>query len=281
MSLSLSHSLSLGNSIRSKGGGAYDPLVALDADLLEVWDALLLPDRLTLNGSEVVTWTSDKSGLAPTQATQTARPLYSATAFVGTPCIVTDGVAQMLTAAGVGSMPVGANSCEIWVLGSQDTPGSDAVGRVVFGYGNGGTAAYRDVSRGRVVSPSSHLRTRASNPTATLTGTDSDFTGPFVSRSRIEAEIIRQWLNGIADGEIAIALAGTGTTRTRIGAFPNSAGANFWNGKIAAIYVTNLLSEAKGAALQSYLMQRAGFPEIANEPFSPSDWVLHEEEWGA
>lgn len=245
---------------RGEGVGAYDPVAALGTDLLEFWD-VEKSAQLTFNGSEVVTWASGKSGLAPTQATSTKRPTYNATGLNGRPCLVFDNaLAQELTVGAVGSLPTGATTCEVWLLGSQDMAAATVGGLVAFAWGNGGAVgAYRSV--GRVSSGNNRVNAVMGTGAADVAraGSIVDMSGVFLIRARMEASQVAAFLNGIDEGATAGVLGGTTTTRTRIGAYPNSGGSAHWKGKIAAIFVTNLLGSDKGVPLLSYFAARGGF----------------------
>lgn len=244
--------------IGNVGAMGYSPVAALGSDLLEFWDAEYA-SQLTLNGAEVVTWASGKSGLAPTQATAASRPTYNATGLNGRPCTVYDGAAQQLTVSGVGNMPTGANTCEIWLLGSQDALAASSGGRVAFSYGNGGVVGQLR-SVGRVSSGANRLNVVMGTGAADimLTGTVVDMSGTCLIRARMEASQILGTLNGTAEGATAGTLGGTPTTRTRIGAFASSGVIALWLGKISAIYVTNLLTPAQAIPLQAYFLARGG-----------------------
>jgi len=241
-------------------GGGYDPVVALGSKLFEYWDPDI-PGQLTLNGSEVVTFASGKTGLAPTQATATARPTFNATALNGRAGLLYNSAnSQQLTVGGVGSLPTGASTCEVWLVCSQTALAGVLGGKVAFSWGNGGvTGAYRSI--GRVSAGTNRVNVVMGTGAAdiSVTGSVVDLSGGvFLIRARMEAAQILGYVNGMSEGASAGTLGGTATTRTRFGAYPNAGGAAFWDGYIGPTYVTDLLS-GEEVGLLSYFQARYGF----------------------
>lgn len=243
------------------GGRSYDPVAALGTDLLEYWDPNIA-SLLTLNGSEVVTIASGKSGLAPTQGTSSARPTFNATALNGKAGMLFNSTnSQQLTVSAVGNLPTGSTPCWVWMICTQTALAATTGGKTGFAYGNGGAVGqYRSV--GRVSSGSNRVNNVMGTGAADIAaaGTTIDLSGGvFLILAKMEASQVTNYVNGQADGSAAGTLGGTATTRTRFGAYPNTAGTAFWDGYIGETYVTNPLTSGKEADFLNYFKGRYGF----------------------
>lgn len=261
-----------------KNSRTYDVRLALGSKFKEGWDTLWT-DSLTVLDGKASAWRSGGSGLLIQQTNEALRPLYSSDGLAGGPCLIGDGVGISMAVNNTGNMPIGSEPSEIWSLCSQDVASNDASGRVLFGYGNGAAAAYRDIGRGRVSNPSSHFRVRASGTTTTnLTGSGDSFFGPSIVRARIEGNKLSIWVNRVLEGELEFTLSGTTNTRTRLFGQSNSTGSLFWNGKCASVYVTDLLDEIETDNLWNHLLVRGGYPELTTKPeLNLSNWVIYKD----
>ena len=248
MSLSLGLGLAL---TRNKGVG-WSP-TRLGASLLGWWDASRA-DKLTLSGSSVTTWTDIVGNYAATQAVGGSKPLYSVSSFNGGPGITFDGADDELT---LGSVPWPATSFEVWALLKQDALLADHTTRVLFGWGNGTSAT--SVRLERVVSGTSQIQFRVGNGTTGQGAgeTTTSMIGYHVARGVSSGTQIRAYVDGIVGADVACVPSITGT-RTRIGGNNGSSAALFWQGQIAAVFVTAPLSAEQAAQFLTYLKARGG-----------------------
>jgi hypothetical protein len=249
----------LGAALRG-GARSWSPL-DLGASLFAFWDAELA-SSLTLTGSAVTTWSDRKSGLAPTQSTSGFKPIWSSSSFNGRPGVTFDGTDDFLELAGVGSLPAGANPCEIWVLFDQTVAAGSTGNRYAFAYGNGdaaengfarravGRTVDTGVNRGRIL-------TDASGPTA-VSANDAavDLSGRHVLRYVYTGTHHRLDVDGNA-GTPAAVTATTGSERIRIGALVADVVSNFTQGTISAVLVTLPLA-GPDVPLLAYLKSRGG-----------------------
>lgn len=202
----------------------------LGGALLGFWDAERT-DLLTKDGAGLVAaWVDTVSAYTPTQATDAAKPIWSATAFNGRPGITFDGADDTLALAPVpGTFPVGAALGEMWALGSQSALAADTTSRWAFAYGGSGT----ERRLGRAVTTGVN-RARAQADATTATDTLVDLSGIHVLRGVFGATST----SVAADGQTATSAAvvpATGTTQIRIG---NGATANGrWQGVLNALFV--------------------------------------------
>jgi hypothetical protein len=242
MSLNLSLGLSLSN-VAAMGGGAPFTPTDLGASLLEWWDAEDAT-KLTLSGSDVVTWTGKVGGLAPTQSTGASRPLYSATSFNNRPGLTFDGVADHLF---ISAMPFPAN-CEIWCLVDQTALAADATVRTVFATGgNTGGASYQVRRAVNTINNAG-----ANNGSATSAYNAADFSGRHIVRGVFSAT----GFSMAVDGNTAVSAVSATTlaaTRTRIGANTASTASAFFQGVINTIMVTAPLTTNQADNMWDYM----------------------------
>jgi hypothetical protein len=229
----------------------------LGTGLYDLWDAERAGD-LSLSGAAVTAWTSAKNGYSAAQSTGASRPAYSATSFNGRPGVTFDGADDELTYAGVGVFPTGASPCEIWVLADQAAmpPGSTAA-RIVFGLGATATAQRRSLQRA-VVSSANVAQLEVGNGAGANTASGPGvFSGRTILRAISGATTARVDQNGVA-GTAAAVVPNIGTTRTRIGATTANTAANFFQGVVSLIAVTELLSDLQAGQMLAFLKTRGG-----------------------
>lgn len=233
--------------------GSFTPL-ALGNALYDMWDAEMA-STITLSGSSVTEWRSVKNGYAAVQAVSGARPVYSATSFGGRPGVTFDGVDDELTYAGVGNFPTAAVPCEIWALVDQTALVADTTARYAFSYGGNTFTTQRGLRRGV---------TTGVNRAGLLFGTGAVTStamapGDYSGRSGLRLEVMATEGYASLNGNRSTAAAGvpaTGATLTRIGA--STEGANFFQGRVSAIAVTALLTDAQAAQMSGWQNIRRG-----------------------
>jgi hypothetical protein len=252
---------SLGAAKRISIGGNYNAVTALGSDLIEMWDAARADTILELTDATytnaVHSWTGIKTGANLAQSTPNLKPYYDPTGLSGTPCLTFNGTSQYLKCTDAGlmaSLPAGTDPCEIWALCSQDVDASDATTRHVVGYANSSLSNGRSLAR-TAVSSVNRARTYTGTGASAGVATDThvDLSGVHVMRgifgpTKTSAQV---------DGEALVTATVTPATGTpallMVGSIPALAASNWWSGKVAAILITNPLSDDKAAALRSYL----------------------------
>lgn len=235
----------------SKG---FTPLDLGDA-LYDYWDAER-PDTITQIAGVVSEWRSVKGGLAAVQATEAAKPIYSASSFNGRPGVTFDGDAQ-LTVTGVGTLPTGATACEIWVVASMPTAGTVAGIMVPFTYGGNAAGSYRRLYRNPVSNVNNMFMQMGTGGSAPLATNPTDSSGTYMARAIFDATM-RLDIDGVAGTPVVTSAPATGTTRIRIGARNDDAPTNFYIGPVSLIAVTALLSAAQSAQMNALGFQRMG-----------------------
>lgn len=239
----------------SLGSAAYNPVAALGSDLLGYWDANRA-DLITQSGGSVSSWMDIKFGYDATQATGSAKPVYSATSFNGAPGVTFDGIDDQLTVASH-SFPTGATPCEMWALMQNDLAGADVTTRGVFSYGSAtGTGGQRSLRRTPVASVNRGAA-QFGDGVSSVVATDTvvALSSRHVVRCRITATAAFVSVDGNSEATAA-GVPATASGIARLGNLSLTAGTNFHQGKIAAVLITNPLSAAQASALQSYLMNR-------------------------
>lgn len=236
--------------------GGYDPIVALGASLLGYWDAAY-PDSLTLDGGgEVSSWRDLTAGYDAVQATGSAMPVHQATGFGGDPAVTFDGLDDCLACtdgALLGSLPLDDAAGEIWYLIEQAAPGSDAVTRAAASY-SGANAASTGRQAGRSVAGGVNRAFGRAGPTI-VNDTLIDLSTRHVLRLRVTGSAVALSVDDDAPLTTA-AVPATAASRLRIGASSSSGPSAFWQGRIAALLITTLLTEPQADALQGWLMAR-------------------------
>ena len=245
-------------SFRLWNGTAVDVWVPTDlgVSLIAWWDADDLATITLEETTRVTVWTDKASGFAPDQDTGLpARPIYSATGFNGHPCITFDGINHHLSLENTGPLPIGAAPCEIWALVDQTALVADTIVRCVFAYGdsaNGGRRLSRNVVTGV-------NRGRASTGTGAaqvnVTDTAIDLSGRHVMRARYDGTTTSIAVDAGA-AVSAAAVPATLTTWCRIASNDGDPSGLRWQGSIAAILVTELLTTDQATALRAWLTAR-------------------------
>jgi hypothetical protein len=239
----------------------YVPVSAIGSDLIECWDArradtiLALSDATYTNA--VHSWTGLVTGANLAQTTPLLKPVYDPVGLNGGPCIIFDGIQQYLTctdAAFMALLPIGSTACEIWVLCSQDVAGADGTTRHVAGYANTSVVNVRSLARLPVTGVNrARIYTGTGAAATVATDTAVDLSGIHVMRG-----IFGSTQSSIeVDGNTAVSATVTPVTSApllfRVGAIPASAASNWWQGKVAAVFITKPLSAQKAADLHKYL----------------------------
>jgi len=252
--LSLSPTLSL-----SGGAGASAPAWApadLGASLLAFWDAERA-DLLTLATAAVTTWTdATANGYAITQSTTSAKPTYSATSFNSRPGVTFDKAnSQRLVRTGIGSLPVNADPCEIWLVMDQTALVADTALMSLFEYGNS-TNAFRRAERlvsGGVNYAQGRVGTGAG--ASAFSNANIPFSGKHVVRYAIGATSSQVHMDGNAGlSQNIVPATSSGNMSmgmTNSGSFPMT-------GIINACLVTAALDADQAAALLAWGKARAG-----------------------
>lgn len=223
---------------------------ALGTSLLGWFDAER-PDKLTLNGSTVQTWTDIAGGLAPTQATASLQPAYSATGFNNRPSVTPDGVDDFLN---VESCPF-PGVCEVWALVDQKALAADTTVRVIISFGGTLSASRTSVQRS-VAAGVNQLQAVIGNGSAGVAVTHTaDFSGKSVVRLISDGANAKLELNGVGMSNVAVTPS-IGNTRTRLFAANSTSAANFWGSPVNTIAITGLLTAAQATSMYAYLNAR-------------------------
>lgn len=215
----------------------------LGAALLGLWTA----DSGVTVATGVSAWTDRIVGYVLTQATGALQPAWSATSFGGRPGITFDGVDDFLNLEAV-PFPNGAAPCEIWAL--ADFSSVDAVARTIACYGGATSQTARTLRRNSGLIGTNLIGTGASNVSAQTLQTLS---GRHVLRAIVSATAGSIQVDGGDIPAPIAAIPATGTTRFRVGGSTVAVPNNLWQGSIAAIGVTALLSDVQAAGFTSYL----------------------------
>jgi hypothetical protein len=151
------------------------------------------------------------------------------------------------------ALPSGASPCEIWALVSQDALVADTTERYACGWSGTSVVTGRAISR-TVTGGTNRARGRTGigGSATSVNDTAVDFSGIHVIRQIVGATTSSLSIDGGAP-TTAAAVPATQNQRFRVGAISAAAASNYWQGKIAAILVTNPLDDATAAALHSYL----------------------------
>lgn len=213
--------------------------------------------RITVDGSNGVSaWVDGISGQSFSQATSSARPIYSATSFNGRPGITFDGVDDNLRNTGTQAWPL-TGDYEIWML-VISIPATVSANQIFINWPT--TATGKNTA----------LRRNANSTNGVfLSGNGTTNAGP-----NIDAVVpgLPQVWRGIADGaNIQTEIDGVGSTltacvpsldssasRNTIGANSASTAAAFANVAINLIMVTRRLPDDLATKNRRYLLGRAG-----------------------
>lgn len=235
------------------GGGDWTP-ASLGSSLLAWWDAEHA-DRITRSGGLVSSWTDVVGGYTLTQATEAAKPTYSATSFNGQAGITADGTDDELTGAFPGSFPTGATAGEIWVVTDQQSLGADSSNnRYAVAIGNA-NAAGRALYRGGngITNRLTTIVGDGAGKTSQLT--TADFSGRHVIRSIADGTNIYAEVDGVRSVATACVPATTGS-RVRVFANASSTAGSFYAGAHCAVLFTSLLSAPQATQMYTFLNRR-------------------------
>lgn len=212
-------------------------------ELLAWWDA---SEGITVTGSGVSAWVGRKRGYTLVQATDAARPAYSATGFNGSPGLTFDGTADYLS---MESQPFGSDdgNFEVWAVLQNDAAGATAGNKFAVTIG--------------APSASGNMVRNTNNVMRSTTGASAvaEATGPFASRHVVRSIFKTGQISIAVDGGTAVTTAvdpAIGSTRTRVGSNISDAAGAFWLGKVRDVIVTSLLTTAKASDLQTFLLSR-------------------------
>lgn len=232
--------LGIGLGVTARGRAFSPP--ALGSRLLAWWDA---STGITVTGAGVSGWIDRKAGLQLAQATDAARPAWSATGFNGAPGLTFDGTADYLS---MESQPFGSDdgNFEIWAVVQNDAAGATTGNKFAVTIG--------------APSASGNMVRNTNNVLRSTTGAAiAEATGPFASRHVVRS-IFKTGLMSISvDGAAAVTAAvdpAIGSTRTRVGSNISDTAGAFWHGEIRDVIVTQLLTAAQGAAMERFLLPR-------------------------
>lgn len=227
----------------------------LGASLLAFWDAER-SDLITQSGGTVSNWLDSVAGYNLAQATGASKPTYGATSFNGRPGINFDGVDDFLNLESQ-PFPSGENGCEIWWIGEQLAPASDANIRYLFCYGGNSANNGRMLSRLQSASRP-HFRTGTGASSVFTSPVGSEFIGRCCARAII-APTQTTMANGSTNYIRSLSVAGipaTGTTRVRLGANLSNTASQFGWMQTAMLAVTDLLSDQQAADMWRYSLAR-------------------------
>ncbi len=225
-------------------GTRWSPLDLAPGYLLAWWSA----DRNDLiqrtGGTPIVSWADVVNGYALTQSVSGARPAYLPVGFGGHPCILFDGGDDELTLAAQ-PFPSGASASEVWAVAAQSALVADSGTRQLFGYGGTSNATRRAMLR-RVVSAANRasLDVGDNSVAQAVNDTAVDFSGRHFARGVFGAAASTMQVNNNAAIASTSVVPATGTTRVRMGASTANTAANFWNGSVRHVAVTQPLPAA-------------------------------------
>lgn len=214
----------------------------LSGSILAWWDA---GAGITVTGAGVSSWVDRKKGYTLVQATDGARPAYSATGFNGSPGLTFDGTADYLS---MESQPFGSDdgNFEVWAVLQNDAAGATTGNKFAVTIG--------------APSASGNMVRNTNNVMRSTTGVAvAEATGPFASR-HLARSIFKTGLASIQmDGGTAVTAVvdpAIGSTRTRVGSNISDTASAFWHGKIRDVIVTRLLAEEDATLLETFLLGR-------------------------
>jgi len=231
--------------------GSFTPS-SLGGKLIAWWDA---NTGVTESGGAVSAWTDSVASVVVAQGVAGNQPVYSATSFANSkPGITFDGVDDYLTLASP-TFCGGATDCEMWGLVQQTALAADTTDRRAASLG-GASSRYRELLR-RVSAGVNRFQALVGNGSSPITITNSavDFSGYAVVRLYNSGTTMGISVNGGAVTTTTVT-PNTASTTFRIGAF-SGAVANYWQGQIAAIIVTQPLTTGEAQQLANYLYRRA------------------------
>jgi len=219
----------------------FSPLL-LGPLMLAWWDAAF---GITVTGAGVSSWIDRKNGYALVQATDGARPAYSATGFNGFPGLTFDGTADYLS---MESQPFGSDdgNFEIWAVLQNDADGATTGNKFAVAIG--------------APSATANMVRNTNNVMRSTTGSAlAEAAGPFASRHVVRSIFKTGQISIVVDGGTAVTTAvdpAIGSIRTRVGSNISDTASSFWHGKARDVIVTSLLPAPEASALQTFLLAR-------------------------
>lgn len=236
-------------------GAGYNPQQALGSKLLAWWDADHT-DLITHAGGVVSAWADRVQGLTHT-ASGAGQPAYSTSGFAGRPVITGDGTGTFMNRAGTTGLPTNSDQFEIWTLFDQTlATDASATRRYLFGWGGQGSQVHLMTGLNR--NTLNRARVQAGNGTTSPTVNDAivDLTGRHFQRAVYTATGIKVAVDGFAMSAETAVVRAVDTLRSRIFANMTTTPGDFWQGGLAAILVTSLLTDGEAAALTAWLSSR-------------------------
>jgi hypothetical protein len=242
-----------------------NPFTIYGSSLSAMWSAeeyrLMTDDGAGL----ISNWKDRVSGLAVT-ATTTARATWGAASFNSAyPGLTFDGSANCYVATSFAALPTGATAGEIWAVG---TAVSSANAGYCAAYGTSGAATDRSVRHGTA----SDTAVISDGSTASTGPASSPLTSPFILCGQWSGTAMTGFVNGnaFAGNPATIATLNTGTTRLRIGALNGTSAASFFQGVLALVAVTSVVSStAQRQKMEGFLAWKYGLQTAAGS-FLPS-----------
>lgn len=230
--------------------------VMLGPRLLGWWDARRT-DLITDAGAGAVSaWADIVGGMSLAQGSAGNRPVLTANVFGnGDPGVVFDGTDDYLEIASVGSFPIGAEPCEMFVLCGNDSPVDDTATRCSFGYGNNNAQRVMFYQRSGAAQHIGRLTVGTGAASINALALTVDFIGQHVVHARIGPDYRTIALDRQQEG-YTVGAVNTANTRTRMGANANATVGQYWLGSIGEILVTPELSAGEQRGIAAYLMQR-------------------------
>lgn len=219
---------------------------------------------MTDDGSGLISnWVDRKGGLAVT-ATTTARPTWGAASFNSVyPGVTFDGVANALTAASTGNLPVGSTAGNLAAVFSIPSAGI-ANGRIIT-MGSSGSNS-RDLRQGSAGKPT------VSDGSTTISSSAGTNFSPLILVGDWSGTTEDGWINGAAlsGNPTTISSLNTGNSRVRLGANPAVSPSGFGAMVLVDALVTTLVSAADRQKLEGYFAWKYAFQSslTAGHPYA-------------
>lgn len=229
--------------------------VDLGANLLAWWDA---EDAASIAASSglVSSWTDKVAGVQLGQSISGSRPVYSSNSFNNRPGLFFDGTDDYLflfNSVGV-PYPVDGSVAELWVLVDSLLPDNVTTSGAIMSYGSA-TSNLRELRR---TTSGGFSRLRKSLSGVLKTNTQVAFNGRKIGRGMPTLTTLDTIVDGVpSDGPVAVTPTGS-ATRVVLGASATSAYGNYFNGIVAAAFITTPLTEAQAVTFTAYLKERGG-----------------------
>lgn len=206
------------------------------------WDASY---GVTVTGAGVSSWEDRINGYQLVQATDGARPAWSATGFNGAPGLTFDGAADYLS---MESQPFGSDdgNFEVWAVLQNDAAGATTGNKFAVAIG--------------APSASGNMVRNTNNVMRSTTGGGfAEATGPFASRHVVRSIFKTGLISIQVDGETPVTTAidpAIGSARMRVGSNISDAAGAFWLGKMRDVVVTRLLYADEAAVTSAFFLPR-------------------------